>query len=102
MRISIFGIGYVGAVSSGCLAQLGHQVVGVDTAADKVAMLRAGRSPIVEEDIDRIIADAVAAGTPDRHDGRQPGEWRTPKSPSSPSARPAPPTAACRCARWSK
>ncbi|HEY1932193.1 MAG TPA: nucleotide sugar dehydrogenase [Acetobacteraceae bacterium] len=63
MRISIFGIGYVGAVSSGCLAQLGHHVVGVDTAADKVAMLRAGRSPIVEEDIDRIIADAVAAGT---------------------------------------
>lgn len=63
MRISIFGIGYVGAVSCGCLAQLGHQVIGVDTAAEKVAMLRAGRSPIVEEEIDRIIADAVAAGT---------------------------------------
>lgn len=63
MRISVFGIGYVGAVSSGCLAQLGHHVIGVDTSADKMALLRAGRSPIVEAEIDRIIADTVAAGT---------------------------------------
>ncbi len=63
MRISIFGIGYVGAVSSGCLAQLGHEVIGVDKAVDKMAMLRAGRSPIVEAEIDHIIAEAVAAGT---------------------------------------
>ncbi len=62
MRISIFGIGYVGAVSGACLAALGHEVVGVDVAADKVAMLNAGRSPIVEEEIDRIIAETVAAG----------------------------------------
>lgn len=63
MLISVFGIGYVGAVSCGCLAQLGHQVIGVDTATDKLAMLRGGRSPIVEAEIDRIIADAVAAGS---------------------------------------
>ena len=62
MRISIFGVGYVGAVSSACLASLGHQVVAVDVAADKVAMVNAGRSPIVEEAIDGLIADAVAAG----------------------------------------
>jgi GDP-mannose 6-dehydrogenase len=62
MRISIFGVGYVGAVSSGCLASLGHEVVAVDVAADKVALINAGRSPIVEEAIDGLIADAVASG----------------------------------------
>jgi len=62
MRISIFGVGYVGAVSSACLASLGHQVVAVDVAADKVALVNAGRSPIVEDAIDGLIADAVAAG----------------------------------------
>src|SRR5258708_5165691 len=59
MRISVFGIGYVGVVSCGCLAELGHEVIGVDVAAEKIAMLAAGRSPIVEEMIDALIADAV-------------------------------------------
>lgn len=62
MRISVFGIGYVGVVSCGCLAELGHEVIGVDVAAEKVAMLAAGRSPIVEELIDTLIADAVRQG----------------------------------------
>ncbi|MEI7710538.1 MAG: nucleotide sugar dehydrogenase [Rhodospirillales bacterium] len=62
MRISVFGIGYVGVVSCGCLAELGHEVIGVDISADKVAMLMAGRSPIVEEEIDDLIAKAVRAG----------------------------------------
>ena len=62
MRISIFGIGYVGAVSSGCLARLGHDIVGVDVAAEKVAMINAGRSPIVEPGLDALIGEAVAAG----------------------------------------
>jgi GDP-mannose 6-dehydrogenase len=62
MKISIFGIGYVGAVSSACLAELGHDVVGVDVAADKVKMLGEGRSPIVEAEIDRLIAAGVASG----------------------------------------
>lgn len=61
MRISIFGVGYVGAVSSACLASLGHEVVAVDVAADKVALVNAGRSPIVEDAIDGLIAEAVAA-----------------------------------------
>ncbi len=63
MKISVFGIGYVGAVSCGCLASSGHEIVGVDVAADKVAMLAAGRSPIVEDEIDTLIADSVARGT---------------------------------------
>lgn len=62
MRISVFGIGYVGVVSCGCLAELGHEVIGVDVAAEKIAMLSAGRSPIVEEAIDTLIAGAVAQG----------------------------------------
>jgi GDP-mannose 6-dehydrogenase len=62
MRISIFGIGYVGAVSSACLADLGHDVIGVDVSADKVAMLNQGQSPIVEAEIDELIASAVRTG----------------------------------------
>lgn len=62
MRISIFGIGYVGAVSSGCLADLGHEIVGVDVSAHKVGMLNRGQSPIVEAEIDDLIASGVASG----------------------------------------
>jgi GDP-mannose 6-dehydrogenase len=62
MRISVFGIGYVGVVSCGCLAELGHEVVGVDVSPDKIAMLASGRSPIVEEAIDTLIAGAVRQG----------------------------------------
>jgi GDP-mannose 6-dehydrogenase len=62
MRISVFGIGYVGVVSCGCLAELGHDVVGVDISAEKIAMLAAGRSPIVEDAIDGLIASAVRQG----------------------------------------
>ncbi len=62
MRISVFGIGYVGVVSSACLVAAGHDVVGVDVSADKVAMLNTGRSPIVEADLDRLISSAVRGG----------------------------------------
>jgi GDP-mannose 6-dehydrogenase len=62
MRISVFGMGYVGVVSCGCLAELGHTVVGVDVSVEKIAMLAAGRSPIVEETIDTLIAGAVQQG----------------------------------------
>lgn len=62
MKISVLGIGYVGAVVSGCLAEFGHDVIGVDISAAKVKMLRGGASPIVEEAIDGIIARAVASG----------------------------------------
>ena len=62
MRISILGIGYVGAVSCGCLAEFGHEIVGVDVSPDKVAMLARGQSPIVEDEIDRLIAEGAASG----------------------------------------
>src|SRR2546422_545027 len=62
MRISVFGLGYVGAVSAACLAKKGHHVLGVDTQAGKVDQINAGRSPIIEEGIDQIISDAVQKG----------------------------------------
>lgn len=62
MRVSIFGVGYVGAVSGACLSELGHEVIGVDTDASKVDAINAGLSPIIETGIDERIASAVAAG----------------------------------------
>jgi GDP-mannose 6-dehydrogenase len=62
MRISIFGLGYVGAVSAGCLAQDGHQVVGVDPNRTKVELVNRGTTPIVEKDIGEMIATAVKQG----------------------------------------
>lgn len=62
MNISIFGLGYVGAVSAGCLANDGHRVIGVDTNATKVKLINEGVSPIVEKDIGDIIANCVRDG----------------------------------------
>ncbi|HLX81839.1 MAG TPA: nucleotide sugar dehydrogenase, partial [Burkholderiales bacterium] len=62
MRISILGLGYVGAVSAGCLAREGHRVIGVDPEQRKVDLIAAGRTPIIEKDIGQIIEQQVAAG----------------------------------------
>lgn len=63
LRISIFGLGYVGAVTAACLAADGHQVLGVDPIADKVDHINRGQSPIVEAEIDELIAQTVSGGT---------------------------------------
>jgi GDP-mannose 6-dehydrogenase len=62
MKISVFGLGYVGAVTAACLAKEGHTVVGVDVAAGKVDLINAGQSPLLEEGISELIADEVKAG----------------------------------------
>ncbi len=62
MNISIFGLGYVGCVSLGCLAKNGHKVIGVDTNTTKVEQINAGKATIIERDVDIIIAEQRAAG----------------------------------------
>ena len=62
MNISIFGLGYVGCVSLGCLAKNGHNVIGVDVSADKVNQINNGIATIVEKDIDDILAEVHRAG----------------------------------------
>ena len=62
MRVSVFGLGYVGAVTAACLAKAGHQVVGVDVNPEKVAMVNAGRSPVVEPGLGELLAEMVHLG----------------------------------------
>ncbi|MEO0354500.1 MAG: nucleotide sugar dehydrogenase [Cyanobacteria bacterium P01_A01_bin.3] len=62
MRVSIFGLGYVGAVSAGCIADNGHTVIGVDPFQTKVDLINQGTSPIIEEAIGDIIARTVEQG----------------------------------------
>ena len=92
MNISIFGLGYVGAVTAGCLAEQGHQVIGVDVHPQKVEEFNRGHAPIVEPGLGALLwqaagkgllratsnsAEAISAsdvslvcvGTPSRHNG---------------------------------
>lgn len=60
MRISIFGLGYVGAVTAACLSGEGHDVTGVDTNPVKVELVNAGSSPVIEDGVGDLVATAVA------------------------------------------
>ena len=62
MNISIFGLGYVGCVSLGCLAKNGHQLIGVDISQTKVNQINAGKATIIEKDIEQIICAQRNAG----------------------------------------
>jgi GDP-mannose 6-dehydrogenase len=62
MNISIFGLGYVGCVATGCLAQQGHKVIGVDPQQTKVDYINQGKPTIIEEGIAEILAAQLAAG----------------------------------------
>ncbi|MEO1329045.1 MAG: nucleotide sugar dehydrogenase [Pseudomonadota bacterium] len=61
-RVSVVGLGYVGAVSVACLSELGFRVVGVDISEGKVADIAAGRSPIVEEGLQDRLRHGVEVG----------------------------------------
>jgi GDP-mannose 6-dehydrogenase len=61
-RISIFGLGYVGAVSLACLARDGHQVIGCDIDPIKLDLIRSRKSPILEEGIQELMRDVVDSG----------------------------------------
>jgi GDP-mannose 6-dehydrogenase len=62
MKVSIFGLGYVGAVSAACLAERGHAVTGVDPNPDKVDLINSGRAPVVEAELGELTRQAVSAG----------------------------------------
>ena len=62
MRVAIYGLGYVGLTAAGCIARQGHQVLGVEVNEEKLADLRAGRSPIVEPGLDELLAEGVRDG----------------------------------------
>ncbi len=62
MKITIFGMGYVGLVSGACLLRDGHEVTGVDTVVEKISDLRKGRSPIQEPGVAKLLEQGYIAG----------------------------------------
>lgn len=62
MRVSVFGVGYVGCVTAACLAREGHQVIGVDVDAFKVKSINEGRSPFFEPGLDQLVREMVGLG----------------------------------------
>lgn len=62
MKISIFGLGYVGAVSAGCLVRDGHEVIGCDIDTRKLELLKSGKTPIIEDGMQELIQAAADSG----------------------------------------
>ncbi|HEX7056888.1 MAG TPA: UDP-glucose/GDP-mannose dehydrogenase family protein [Bacilli bacterium] len=62
MRISVFGLGYVGAVTAACLAREGHEVYGVDVNPEKVDLINRGESPIIEPGLNELLRENVQTG----------------------------------------
>ncbi|MFI2436685.1 UDP-glucose dehydrogenase family protein [Streptomyces sp. NPDC018693] len=62
MRMTVIGTGYVGTVHAACMADLGHDVLGIDIDQDRVASLASGRPPVHEEGLDGLLTRAVASG----------------------------------------
>ena len=62
MRVSIFGLGYVGAVSLACLARDGHTVVGVDIDTSKLELIKNGKTPVVEQGMVELMSQVIASG----------------------------------------
>jgi GDP-mannose 6-dehydrogenase len=62
VKVSVFGLGYVGSVSGGCLAQMGHSVIGVDANSSKVAMINQGIPPVVETGLSELLERVTQSG----------------------------------------
>jgi GDP-mannose 6-dehydrogenase len=55
--VSVFGLGYVGAVTAACVAHAGHRVIGVDVNSSKVSLLESGRAPVLEPGLDELVSE---------------------------------------------
>jgi len=62
MRISVIGCGYLGAVHSASMAELGHDVIGIDVDPGKIQALAAGRAPFFEPGLEDILESASRSG----------------------------------------
>ena len=62
MKVSLFGLGYVGCVTAACLTKCGHEVWGVDVNPDKVGMINAGKSPIIEKGLEELVLEGNRKG----------------------------------------
>ncbi|MEE1827321.1 UDP-glucose/GDP-mannose dehydrogenase family protein [Streptomyces sp. BE20] len=62
MKLTVIGCGYLGATHAAAMAELGHQVLGMDIDPDKVVSLNAGRAPFFERDLDDLLAKHTATG----------------------------------------
>ncbi|MEV7793320.1 UDP-glucose/GDP-mannose dehydrogenase family protein [Streptomyces sp. NPDC087512] len=62
MRLTVIGTGYVGTVHAACMADLGHDVLGIDVDADRIATLSAGRPPVHEAGLSDLLARNISAG----------------------------------------
>ena len=59
MNVSVFGLGYVGCVTVGCLSKMGHNIIGVDTNTEKLKIINKGKSTVVEKGLNNLIHDGV-------------------------------------------
>ncbi len=62
MKISVFGLGYVGCITAACLAKNGHEIIGVDINKQKVDLINQGKATVLEKDLDEIVKNVVASG----------------------------------------
>ena len=62
MKISVFGMGYVGSVTAACLAEQRHEVIGVDVNPNKVKLINAAQTPVLEPGLGDLLHDAVREG----------------------------------------
>lgn len=71
MKLTAVGCGYLGATHAACMAELGHEVLGMDSDMDKVAVLNSGKAPFHERDLDDLLTKHTASGRLKLRGGRR-------------------------------
>jgi UDPglucose 6-dehydrogenase len=62
VKLAVIGCGYVGLVSGSCLAEAGHEVIATDNDGARIAALKAGKIPIYEPHLDKVLDSVVREG----------------------------------------